>query len=124
MDINDIATLIRDIRSGVFTANGRIRTPGTGVYPYDGLANRCTKNTSAEKARACETTKTQLTPQLTPESGKQGEIDIQNLPPDLAEMVAVWLELPEHIRKTFRDLVQPYFKEDGCSGLEGSGGAR
>jgi len=56
------------------------------------------KNTSAEKAKTCETTETQLTPQLTPKSQKQGEIDTSELSPDLAEIVAVWPKLPSAIR--------------------------
>jgi hypothetical protein len=36
-----------------------------------------------------------LTPQLTPESQKQAKFDTSGLPPDLAEIVQVWPELPE-----------------------------
>jgi hypothetical protein len=49
-----------------------------------------------------------LTPQLTPKSQKQGKIDTQNLSSDLAEIVAVWPELPEHIKAAIKALVQTY----------------
>ncbi len=39
-----------------------------------------------------------MTRQLTPDSRKEGEVDTQKLPPDLAEIVAVWPELPDNIR--------------------------
>ena len=47
-----------------------------------------------------------LTPQLTPKSQKQGKIDPSNLPEDLAEIVAVWPELPEHIKQAIRALAK------------------
>jgi hypothetical protein len=48
---------------------------------------------------------------LTPKSRKQGEIDTQKLPDDLAEVVAVWPELPEHIKAAIKALVQSSAKE-------------
>ena len=33
----------RAIKEKVENGEGGIRTPGRGVYPYDGLANRCLK---------------------------------------------------------------------------------
>jgi hypothetical protein len=45
---------------------------------------------------------------LTPESPKQGKTDTQDLPPDLAEIVAVWPVLPEHIRAAIKALVQAH----------------
>jgi len=47
-----------------------------------------------------------LTPQLTPKSQKQGKIDTKKLPPDLAEIVSVWPDLPEHIRAAVKALIQ------------------
>ena len=85
---------------------GGIRTRGRGVNPYDGLANRCTKNINTEKTKTCKTAKTQLTPQLTPKSQKQGEIDTKKLPPDLAEIVAVWPQLPPAIRSAIVAIVR------------------
>jgi len=52
--------------------------------------------------------KEQLTPQLTPNSQKQPEIDTENLPDDLAEVVAAWPELPEHIKKTIKTLIEAH----------------
>ena len=92
--------------AGKIKRRGGIRTPGRGVYPYDGLANRCTKNTSPENTKSCVTSESQLTPQLTPKSQKQGEIDTQNLPDDLAEIVQLWPELPEHIKAAIQALIQ------------------
>jgi hypothetical protein len=49
-----------------------------------------------------------LTPQLTPKSQKQGQIDTSELPPDLAEIIAVWPELLVHIKAAIKALVQTY----------------
>jgi len=54
-----------------------------------------------------------LTPQLTPKSPKQGEIDTSKLPADLAEIVAVWPELPGHIKQTIRALVDAAKQSNG-----------
>jgi len=105
---------------GMRNKNGEagIRTRGKGLNPYDGLANRCSENASAETTKTCETAEMQLTPQLTPNSQKQGEIDTQNdavwqghLPPDLAEIVAVWPGLPGHIKAAIKALVQTHRTE-------------
>ena len=40
----------------------------------------------------------------------QDKNDTQNLPPDLAEIVALWLELPGHIKAAIKALVQTYNK--------------
>ena len=37
---------------------------------------------------------------------KQGKIDTSELPADLAEIVAVWPELPVHIKAAIKALVQ------------------
>jgi len=66
--------------------------------PTHGFSVRCTKNVTPEETNTCETAKEQLTPQLTPKSPKQGEMDTSELPPDLVEIKAAWPELPEAIR--------------------------
>ncbi|MFA5239558.1 MAG: hypothetical protein WC476_07630 [Phycisphaerae bacterium] len=71
-----------------------------------GSVDRRSENTSPEKTKACETAETQLTPQLTPNPPKQPQIDTENLPADLAEIVAVWPELPEHIKRTIQVLAR------------------
>ncbi len=48
--------------------------------------------------KTCKTQKMPLTPQLTPKSQKQSEIDTSELPADVAEIVTIWPELPEHIK--------------------------
>jgi len=45
---------------------------------------------------------------LAPKQVKHPEIDTQNLPPDLAEIVAVWPELPGHIKAAVKALVQAH----------------
>jgi len=47
-----------------------------------------------------------LTPQLTPESRNTGQGEPAPLPPDLAEVLAVWSTLPEHIRRAIVALVK------------------
>jgi len=42
---------------------------------------------------------------------KTAENQPKNLPPDLAEIVAVWPELPEHIKQAIKALVQTHNKE-------------
>jgi hypothetical protein len=45
---------------------------------------------------------------LTTKTQKQGKIDTQNLPDDLAEIVAVWPELTSHIKAANKTLVQTH----------------
>jgi len=78
--------------------------------PTHGFSVRCSKNASPEQTKTCEISKTQLTPQLTPKSQKQGQIDTQNLPADLAEIVAVWPKLPEYIKVAVKALVNIYLQ--------------
>jgi len=73
--------------------------------PTHGFSVRCCKSTNSEKTKTCETAQKQLTPQLTPESRKQSRIDTQKPPSDLAEIVAVWAKLPQHIRQAIKVLV-------------------
>ena len=86
----------------------------TGILVFDFeffIGVRCTKSVSTAKTKTCESSKTPLTPQLTPKSQKQGKIDTSELPPDLAEIVAVWPELPGHIKAAIKALVQTHTKE-------------
>ena len=80
--------------------------------PTHGFSVRCTKNISPDKTKTCETAKTQLTPQLTPKSQKQGEIDTSELPPDLTEIVTVWSELADHIKAAIKALIQAHKGEE------------
>jgi len=49
---------------------------------------------------------------LTPKSQKQAKIDTSELPSDLAEIVAVWPELPEHIKAAIKALVRTHNSKD------------
>jgi len=79
--------------------------------PTHGFSVRCRKNVTPEKTKTCESTKEQLTPQLTPKSQKQPKIDTSELPSDLVEIVAIWPELPEHIKAAIKALVQTHLME-------------
>jgi hypothetical protein len=51
-----------------------------------------------------------LTPQWTPKSRKQGEIDTSELFSDLVEIVTIWPELPAHIKEAIKALIQTHIK--------------
>jgi len=94
-----------------------------------GLGNRCTENVKPDNTKTCTTPDEQLTPQLTPESQKQGHTNTLDerlqtslqthsknspnqgesqgpkLPPDLADIVEAWSALPEHVRQAIVTLV-------------------
>jgi hypothetical protein len=76
--------------------------------PTHGFSVRCSKNITTDDTKTCETSKPQLTLQLTPNSPKQGKIDTPELSPDLAEIVNIWPELPEHIKAAFKALIQSH----------------
>ncbi len=71
-----------------------------------GLGNRCSKEVNPENTGTYETPQSQLTAELTADSPKRGEIDIQTLPSDLAQIVAAWPNLPEYIKAAIMALVK------------------
>ncbi len=90
---------------------GKKEKPTDGFEPSTpGLQNQSLENITDDKTKTCEAAKEQLTPQLTPKSPKQPKIDTSELPSDLAEIVAVWLDLPEHIKAAIKALVQTHSK--------------
>jgi hypothetical protein len=48
---------------------------------------------------------------LTPKPPKQPQIDTQNLPADLAKIIAVWPGLPVHIKAAIKALIETHIKE-------------
>ncbi len=83
-----------------------------GLEPLTfGSVDRRSGNINPDKANTCETSKGQLTPQLTPKYQKQAQKQVQKLPDDLAEIVAVWPELPEYIKAAITALVQTHNKQ-------------
>ena len=79
--------------AGGLISAGSLRAPHLILRKY-AEENRPTKT--------CETTKEQLTPK----TQKQGEIDTSELPPDLAEIVDIWPQLPEAIRSAIVAIVR------------------
>ena len=59
---------------------GGIRTRGTGLYPYDGLANRCLKIVTIVKTKTYSKPKPALTNQLTKNIQKQPKINQKTYP--------------------------------------------
>jgi hypothetical protein len=70
------------------------------------LQTSVTKSQVAENKGTHHSQQDALTPQSTPESLNTPETDIPGLPSDLAEIVAVWPRLPEHIRAAIMALVR------------------
>ena len=71
-------------------------------------ASRWSENTSPQHTKTCDSDKTQLAPQLTPDSRNENEIDTRNIPDDLAEIVAVWPQLPDAIRSSIVTIARAY----------------
>jgi hypothetical protein len=77
-----------------------------GTAPTHGFSVRCPENVRQSKSETYETTK----PQLTPDTPKAGPIDTNALPAELAEIVTIWPDLPDHIKAAITTLVQAHGK--------------
>ena len=78
----------------------------SGLEPATfGLGNRCSEGASPEKAKAYEISRPPLTPQLTPNSQEENDLNTQSLQTELAQIVAVWSGLPDHIKQAIKTLV-------------------
>ena len=87
------------------------KTRPAGLEPATfGFEVRNDKNISAEETKAYEPAKEPLTLKRTPKRKKE-KFNTSELPPDLAELVTVWSELPEHIKQTIRTIVAVTVKE-------------
>jgi hypothetical protein len=83
--------------------------PTVGFEPTTpGLQNQCLRNSTHYDTSTYIHVKSELTPQLTPEIRKQGQIDTFGLPADPAEILAAWPRLPEHIRAAIMALVRTH----------------
>lgn len=78
--------------------------------PIHGFSVHCQENIKQVNSETCDAAQQPLTPQLTPETAKAGPIDTNALPAELAEIVTVWPELPEHIKAAITTLVQAHGK--------------
>lgn len=66
------------------------------------LGNRSTEKTDRDKTKACRKPRKQSTRN----SRKKAETDTQMLPDDLAEIVAAWPKLPEHVKAAMCDILR------------------
>ena len=100
-------------REGIYSVaiNKRQMRPAKLEPATFGFEDRNSINTSLEKSKTCKISKEQLTPQLKPKSQQQAKIDAAPLPSELAEIVVVWTELPEHIEVAIKLLIQIYIRE-------------
>ncbi len=98
------------MRTGVGWQMGR----GGFEPPTQGFSVPRSNNATLQNPKTCETAKQQLTPQLTPKSSKQPEIDTAELPVDPAEIVAIWPELPEPVKAGILAMVKGYVAQQSA----------
>jgi len=73
----------------VLTGEGGIRTRGTGLTPYNGLANGGTKQATPHQNESCESAGNLSGRSVVHPAQEQG---------DLAELLSVWPTLPEPVK--------------------------
>ena len=93
-----------DSVSNVFSRASELRLRGFEPLTF-GSVDRHQEQVNPEQINTYASPPAESTPQLTPGTGKQGQIDTSELPPDLAKIVAAWPKLPEHIRQALLALV-------------------
>ncbi len=69
-----------------------------------GLVDRCDKNVNPVKSKTYVTTAAGVTQKLTP-TLQQANLDMAELPQELAEIIEKWDKLPDHIKQTIQTLV-------------------
>ena len=82
---------------------GGIRTPGTSVNQYDGLANRCRESVTDYVQRTYDATDSEFTALVT---------DLCRKWPDLRDVVEAWPSLPEPVRAGIVAMVKASSKRD------------
>jgi hypothetical protein len=84
-----------------------MKKAAAGFEPANnGFANRRLESVSNEKTNTCESTKTPLTPQWTPDDPESGQNQSDGLSPDLIEIMDAWPDLPDGMRSSIMAIVR------------------
>ena len=75
------------------------------------IRNPLSKNDNHKESKDLQQTETSAYKPAYKENPKTGQNEPVELPPDLAEIVAVWPSLPEHIKAAIKALLQTHNKQ-------------